>query len=337
MHAQDVIMKKYIKNGFLHGLSLFVLVWSIAATASVSVAAPAPVMTQVPGYYRMKLADFEITALYDGSTAIGANLLKGISEKDIQSLLARMFIEKTDGVQTAVNAYLVNSGEELVLVDTGAGKCFGPGLGIIGDNIRAAGYQPEQITTVLLTHLHGDHACGLRNDNGEKAFPNARVLVSKAEADFWLSEAVAAKAPKEAQPFFQMSRESVAPYVAEGMFETYDASDESILPRMEVIPLAGHTPGHTGYLFRSQGKSLLVWGDIIHNHAVQFPRPEVTIEFDVDGAQAAASRKRILARAAEEKLWIAGAHLPFPGLGHVRAEGEGKGYSWVPVEYGPVR
>lgn len=93
--------------------------------------------------------------------------------------------------------------------------------------------------------------------------------------------------------------------------------------------------GHAGYLFSSAEQQLLVWGDLVHSHAVQFARPEVTIEFDIDNKRAIASRKRVFADVARKKLWVAGAHLPFPGIGHVRAER--KGYAWVPVEYAPLR
>lgn len=286
--------------------------------------------TQVPGYYRMMLGQFEVTALYDGSVPLETTTLHGINAKDIQSMLDAMFVDSSKGMQTAVNSYLINTGQNLVLVDSGAGLCFGPGLGAINDNIIAAGYQNSQIDTVLLTHLHGDHACGLIDKDGKALFPNADVYAAKGEADFWLSEEVAAKAPAEAQPFFKMSRDSVAPYVATNHLKTYNNGD-TLLPGLKIVPTPGHTPGHTGYLFSSDDQSLLLWGDIVHNYVIQLPRPEVSFEFDVDEKQAIATRKKVLADAAKNRLWIGGAHLPFPGLGHVRAEKTG--YSWVPVAY----
>lgn len=288
---------------------------------------------QAPGYYHMALGDLEITALYDGYVNIDRNLLTGANAQEIQSLLARMFLAKTDGMQTAVNAYIVQTGGRLVLIDAGGAKTLGPTLGAILDNIRAAGYEPAQIDTVLLTHLHPDHAGGLLTPDGKAAFPNAEVRVSKTEADFWLSEAVAVQAPEDFQPFFKMARDAVAPYIAAGKFKIYD-SGEMLLPGVVVVPAPGHTPGHTGYLFSSDDHSLLVWGDVVHSYATQFARPEIAIEFDTNKAQAVATRKRIFAEAAEQQLWVAGAHLPFPGIGHVRAESDG--YAWVPIEYGPL-
>ncbi|WP_232785361.1 MULTISPECIES: MBL fold metallo-hydrolase [unclassified Serratia (in: enterobacteria)] len=207
-----------------------------------------------------------------------------------------------------------------------------PTLGAIKSNLRAAGYQPEQVDTILLTHLHPDHACGV-SDQGKAAFPNATVYASKADGDYWLSKEVALKAPKDAQPMFKMVQDAVAPYAEQGKLKLYSPG-EQLLPGLEVIATPGHTPGHTSYLFSSGGQKLLLWGDIVHSHSLQFAEPEVAVDFDTDSKQAIATRQKVFADAAKNKLWVGGAHLPFPGLGHVRVEG--KGYAWVPVEYAPV-
>lgn len=298
-------------------------------------APPAQQKTQVPGYYRMMVGQLEVTALYDGYIDLDPKVLKYTSAREVQSLLARMFVASTPGMQTAVNAYLVHTGTQLVLVDTGAAACFGPTLGGIVPNLRAAGYSPEQVDAVLLTHLHGDHACGLVAD-GKPVFPNATVYADQADADYWLSESVAAAAPEGAQAFFAMARNAVAPYQAANRFRTFrGASGESPVPGVQPVPTPGHTPGHTGYLFTAGKDNLLLWGDIVHSHATQFRRPNIAIEFDVDSQQAVQTRKRVLADAARNKLWVGGAHLPFPGLGHVRRDQVG--YTWVPVEFGPIR
>ena len=300
----------------------------------VHAAAPAQQKTQGPGFYRMAVGEFVVTALYDGYIDLDRKLLKGATAADLQRLLARAAAASTPSVQTAVNAFLVDTGRQLILVDAGSAKCFGPTLGSIGENLRAAGYEPAQVDAVLLTHLHPDHACGLAGADGQAVFPNAQVLVARPEADFWLSEQRAAQAPQANRPFFDMARASVAPYASAGRLKTYRAG-EALVPGVRAVESHGHTPGHVSYLFESGKDRLLVWGDIVHSHAVQFARPEVTIEFDVDGKQAIASRRRLLADAVRDGWWVAGAHLPFPGIGHVRAES--RGYAWVPLEYGPIR
>jgi glyoxylase-like metal-dependent hydrolase (beta-lactamase superfamily II) len=294
--------------------------------------APAQQQTQAPGFYRMMLGNLEVTALYDGYVNLDAKLFHGVSEPDMQKLFARMFTDSQSGIQTAVNAFLVNTGTHLVLVDAGTSQCFGPTLGAIKNNLRAAGYQPEQVDMILLTHLHPDHACGI-TDQGKAAFPNATVYASKADGDYWLSKEIALKAPKDAQPMFKMAQDAVAPYAEQGKLKLYRPG-EKLLPGLEVIATPGHTPGHTSYLFSSGGQKLLLWGDIVHSHSLQFAKPEVAVDFDTDSKQAIATRQKVFADAAENKLWVGGAHLPFPGLGHVRVEG--KGYAWVPVEYAPV-
>lgn len=302
--------------------------------ASALAAPPAQIKTQVPGYYRLGLGSFEVTALYDGFVDLHVGLLKGMGVEQIQSLLARMFLEHTDGVQTAVNAYLVHTGERLILVDAGSAACFGPTLGQVVANIRAAGYAPEAVDTVLLTHLHPDHVCGLLSADGSVAFPNATVWAAQEDVDYWLSEAVAEAAPEGNRPFFTMARQAVEPYQAAGRFRSFGRND-ALLPGVTVVPTPGHTPGHTSYLFDSGGQKLLVWGDVVHSHSVQFRHPEVALEFDTDQDAAISTRRAVFARAVEEGWRIAGAHLPFPGLGRMRAEAEG--FAWVPAEFGPIR
>lgn len=302
--------------------------------AAAAVQPPAQQDTQVPGYYRLVLDGLEATALYDGYVALDPKLLNGASEKDIQALIAKMFVPTdASGVQTAVNGFLINTGANLILIDAGGASCFGPTLGNIPANLQAAGYNVNQVDAVLLTHLHGDHACGITSANGKPIFPNATVYAAKEEAAFWLNADIAAQAPDALQPFFKLAQDAVAPYVASGRFKKFNAGEE-VLPGVKSHPLPGHTPGHGGYLFSTDEGQLLVWGDIVHSHSVQFAHPEVSIEFDVDPKQAIDTRREVLAQASDEALWIAGAHLPFPGLGHVRQDDAG--YAWVPVEFSPI-
>lgn len=131
------------------------------------------VQTQVPGYYRTQLGQFEITALYDGDIELDTKLLRNTSAAELQALLSHLFVGNPK-MQTAVNAYLINTGSHLVLIDTGAAKLFGPALGYVLQNMKASGYEPAQVDTVIVTHLHGDHVGGLNDASGQPLFPKAR-------------------------------------------------------------------------------------------------------------------------------------------------------------------
>ncbi|MDQ2819645.1 MAG: MBL fold metallo-hydrolase [Pseudomonadota bacterium] len=289
---------------------------------------------QVPGYFSMQFGSFDVTALYDGHVDIDAGLLKGASTPMIDAALGSAFQARSAPLQTAVNGYLVRTAAHLILVDTGTAKLFGNHLGYLLANLRSSGYQPEDIDTILLTHLHPDHAGGLLTPNGITAFPNAQVFVPKADADYWLSLKAQADASKDKQALFDMSRAAVAPYRAAGRLTIFTPG-QSLREGVRAVPAPGHTPGHTAYLFSSDRQNLLVWGDIIHNAAVQFPHPEVSIEFDWDQPGAVTTRRALLSQAASRGWWVAGAHLPFPGMGRIQA-GKDNVYRWVPTEYRPV-
>lgn len=291
------------------------------------------VQTQVPGYYRHQLGQFEITALYDGAIELNTQLLKNTTASDLNRLLSRKFVGNPK-MQTAVNAYLINTGAHLVLVDTGAAKLFGPSLGYLLQNMKAAGYEPTQVDMVLITHLHPDHIGGLVNAGGQPLFPKARIMVSRMDNDFWLSQKVADGAPKKDQQYFKMARDIAAPYLASGRWKTF-TEGSVLVPGIQAVKAHGHTPGHTAYAVESEGQKLLIWGDLVHAHAVQFAKPGVSIEFDIDQKQAIATRRGIMKAMAASKSLVAGMHLPFPGMGHVRADGKGR-YTWVPIEFGPL-
>ena len=287
--------------------------------------------TQPPGYYRIMLGDFEITALSDGTIPLPMDtLLTNTSPGKVQKALDRWYLKEP--VDTSVNAYLINTGAKLILVDAGAGVLFGPTVGKLANNLQAAGYRPEQVDEVYITHMHGDHVGGLMA--GDKlAFPNATVRADKHDADFWLSQANMDAAPKDAKDFFKGAMASINPYIAAGKFKTFDG-DTDLVPGIKAMASPGHTPGHITYIVESKGEKLALWGDLMHVAAVQFAEPSVTIKFDTDPKSAAAQRKRAYADAARRGYWVAAAHLAFPGIGHVRTEG--KAYAWVPANYAPL-
>lgn len=284
--------------------------------------------TSAPGYFRFMLGQFEATALSDGTLQLPiADILTNMTPDEAKQALARSFLASP--LETSVNAYLINTGDKLVLIDTGASDLFGPTLGKLSANLVASGYSADQVDEVYLTHMHPDHVGGLLV-SGVAAFPNAIVRAERREADYWLSEKNLEVAPEASKQFFTGPIKSLQPYVDAGRLKPFDG-DTQLLPGIKAIVTQGHTPGHSMYQIESQSQKLLLWGDMVHVAAIQFDRPDVTIQYDSDTNVAAEQRKKYFAEAAAQGYLIGGAHIPFPGLGHVRADGTA--YTFVPINY----
>lgn len=267
---------------------------------------------QAPGFYRAKLGDFDITVLSDGVAAREVDTILS-NPALVRAKLAASHLH--GALPLSINVYLINTGKQLVMVDTGAGELFGKDSGHLLASLAAAGVKPEQVDVILLTHIHGDHSGGL-SIGGKPLFRNATVYVDRKEADYWLPQAV----PKA----------TVGPYADAGRLKYLPASGE-VLPGITARALPGHTPGHTGYLVQSRGKRMLFWGDTVHVAEVQFDHPEVTIEYDVDQPAAAAARRALLDEVAATDGVVASPHISFPGVGHLRKDGNG--YRWIALPY----
>ncbi|XUV80593.1 MBL fold metallo-hydrolase [Enterobacter sp. TMH.L2] len=310
--------------------TFLMLLTLLGGTISVSVLATPQAITQQqsPGYYRMMLGDWQITAVSDGTVVVPLDkLLTHITPQKLRERMAEDAM--TPAAETSINAFVINTGRELILVDTGAGELFGSAGGHLLENLRAAGIAPEDISLVLLTHIHADHSGGVEY-RGKPAFPNARVRVEQKDVDFWLNPAHLSDVEPGQRHTFAESERSLRPVIDAGKLTTFHAPTE-ILPGIEAIPAAGHTPGSVIYRVSRGGQNMLMWGDIIHAKAVQMPDPEVAIHFDVNQQQAVATREKVLKLAAQEGDWVAAAHIAFPGIGHVKQEG--KAWRWVPVNY----
>ncbi|NTX04473.1 MBL fold metallo-hydrolase [Myxococcus sp. CA040A] len=307
-------------------LTLLVMATASLLPAAAHAAAP-QVRTQAPGFYRMMLGDFEVTALSDGTVPQTVrDVATHTTPEQVKDLLARDHLE--DPVELSINAFLINTGTALVLVDTGVGGFFGPGVGgQLQQSLQAAGYQPEQIDVVLLTHIHSDHSGGLMSGT-RRAFPNAILQVHAREADFWLGRE---KARGQVDPkYFEEARAMVEPYRVAGKLKTFGGGD-SIVPGIRVMPTAGHTPGHSSYIIESRRQRLVLFGDLMHFGSVQLREPSVTVAYDVDDRAAAAQRARTFAEAAQRGDLLGLSHMPFPGLGRLGAEG--RSYRWIPANY----
>lgn len=307
---------------FLRSLAL-----ALALAAAARAEAPM-VKTQAPGFYRMPLGVFEVTALSDGTAPLAAHeVLRGIPPDAVRAALAKVAL--TSPVETSFNAYLVNTGPKLVLVDTGSGTSLGPSLGHLRENLIASGYRPEQVDEIYLTHLHVDHAGGLVA-GGERAFPNAVVRVDRHDVDYWLSDANRDAAPEAMKMFFEGARGALTPYREAGRLATFDG-DTELVPGVRAVASRGHTPGHSVIVAESGGERIVFFGDLMHVAAVQFPHPDVTVMYDVDGPAAAAQRRKFFADVAERGALAGISHVSFPGIGRLRAAGDG--YEFIPVNY----
>ncbi|HEX7842748.1 MAG TPA: MBL fold metallo-hydrolase [Kofleriaceae bacterium] len=281
------------------------------------------------GWFRMHVGDFEVTALSDGTAELPMDqLLTGTTPDKVKKALSAEFLKAP--VETSVNAFLVNTGTKLVLIDAGAANLFGPTLGKFLASLKASGYQPEQVDEIYITHMHADHVGGLTA--GDKAvFPNAVVRAAKAEGDFWLTQANMDKAPAQMKDFFKGAMASLKPYTASGKFKPIEGADVELVPGVHALAAFGHTPGHTIYAIESKGEKMVFCGDLMHVASVQFPDPSVTIQFDSDSKAAMPQRKKLYADAVAKGYFLAFSHVSFPGIGHVRKEGAG--YEWIPANY----
>jgi glyoxylase-like metal-dependent hydrolase (beta-lactamase superfamily II) len=299
----------------------------LACAAAAHAAAPL-LKGQTPGWYRMLLGQFEITAISDGTVDLPVDqLLTNTTPAQVQAALAKEYGKLP--VETSINAYLVNTGDKLVLIDTGAAQLFGPTLGRLLENLKASGYRPEQVDEIYITHMHPDHIGGLLDGN-QPAFPNAIVRADQREAAFWLSSAKADSSPDRIKPYFKGAMAALEPYVKAGKFVPFDGPSQ-LVPGVRAVATYGHTAGHSVYVIESMGEKMVVLGDLMHVGAVQFPDPKVTILFDEDSKAAMPQRLRAFDDAARGGYFLAVAHVSFPGIGKLRRDG--KGYRWIPVNY----
>lgn len=304
----------------------FMLLLALAAAANATAADKLP---EPPGWYRTQIGSFTVTALWDGTLDMPVDkVFKHPSPAQLKALLARAYLPTT--MPLSVNAFVVDTGTRVVMIDTGTGasRMFGDRLGKVQSNLRAAGYTPEQVDEIYITHMHTDHVGGLTVD-GKAVFPNAIVRADVREAGYWLSREKMAARPDDKEDF-ESAMAMLEPYVKSGRLKPFDGRTE-LIPGVHARPAYGHTPGHTVYEVQSDGEKLVLWGDLMHVAAVQFPLPAATVAFDAMPAQSAANRAQVYREAARGGAWIAAAHIGFPGIGKIRADEKGGGYTWVPM------
>lgn len=305
---------------------------AVAAAGSVSVIAPAAAAAPkagkpLAGAMRRKVGDIEVTALLDGYLDISKELIVGYEEGEGARLRDAALIDG-EQLRAPVSAYLVNTGDKLVLVDAGTSNALGPTMGHLLEPLAAAGVTTDQIDAVLISHMHPDHIFGVLDGNGEKVFKNAELILPEVDKAFWYDDANLNAAPEGVKGFFLGARKAADAYADR---QSLFADKQEILPGVRAMALPGHTPGHTGFVLDSNGETLILSGDIVHAAAYQFANPDWAIAFDVDNATAIETRKKFFDMAASERVLFAGAHIPFPGFGRVARDGEA--YRFVAADW----
>jgi glyoxylase-like metal-dependent hydrolase (beta-lactamase superfamily II) len=294
--------------------------------------ARAPMLnTQAPAFYRFKLGAFELTVVSDGPLGLGAandGIFTGVSKADFTKILNDNYLP-SDSVEMDQNVLVVNTGDRLVLIDTGDGgsKMFGPKSGRLLANLKAAGIDPKDIDVVALTHAHPDHCWALMAADGTPNFPNAQIALSQADFDFWTDESKAQGDMMKA--LIGGTRRHLLPNRGRMIFI---ADAQEVVPGIRAMAAPGHTVGHTVFVVASGGKTLVNTGDVAHHHIVSMQNPRAAFAYDTDGAQGVASRLKVLDMLAADRTPFVSYHFPWPGLGYVAKQGEAYRYVAAPMQ-----
>jgi len=280
-----------------------------------------------PHIYRFKLGSFEITTILEGQIQRdGPHPIFGNDQtpETAQAYAAQHNLPK-EMMEHSFTCSMVNTGDKLVLIDTGFGAMMrGKGAGMLRERLVEAGYAPEDVDIVAITHGHPDHIAGLLED-GAPAYPNAEYVFGQVEYEFWRDNEIV---PEQRADNRELFMKVAAPFAEQGRL--INPGDE-VTPGITAVESYGHSAGHLCYMVESDGQKLLIWGDITNHYIMSLQKPQWKVAFDDFSDQANATRERILEMVASENLWAVGFHMPFPSVGRVEKTSES--YRWVPASY----
>jgi glyoxylase-like metal-dependent hydrolase (beta-lactamase superfamily II) len=290
-----------------------------------------PASQQAPGFYRYKVGDMELTALHDGWAPRNLEgFIRNAELSDVRKAAEEAFLPASV-IENSFTPLLVRSGGKTIMLDTGNGDAGAPTTGTTRANLRAAGFDPARVDIVVISHFHGDHINGLRLRDGTAVYPNAEVMVPAGEWAFWMDDARMNQAPDAMKPAFQNVRRVFGPMAKD--VKPFEWNKE-VAPGITAVDASGHSPGHTAFVLQSAGKSLTHVVDAINHPAFFVRHPDWSPGFDMDADKARTTRRRLLDMAAAERMQLAFYHAPFPGIGHVRKDGNG--FAFVPTPWSPV-
>src|ERR1700757_4521471 len=279
--------------------------------------------TQPASFYRFPLGDAEITVVSDGQLPLGPpkGTFVGVPDDDVKKMLTDNFLS-AENVVLEQNSPIVNTGDKLILFDTGMGtaKNFGPTTGRQQKSMMEAGIKPEDIDAVVFSHAHIDHIGGVVDASGKVLFPNAQYYIAQSDYDYWTDEG---KMGSPLKDFVIHARKNLLP-VRDRLVFFKDG--EAFLPGVQALGAPGHTVGHTMFMITSGGKSFAFLGDLTHHQILLMEKPRMEFSYDTDPKQAAASRVKMLDMLAANKIPVMSYHYPWPGYGHVVKTGEGFHY-----------
>ncbi|GGF69292.1 Glyoxylase, beta-lactamase superfamily II [Mameliella alba] len=279
-----------------------------------------------PAHFRFQLGEAVLTVVSDGHLEIPANGLGVNADPEQVKAFLESYFLSTETNYSHTNHLVIELGEAKVLVDVGSGNRFLPTAGKLMENLGAAGIDASEITHVVITHAHPDHVWGIRDDFDEAILPDAQFFIGGTERDFWLQDGLVNSVPTEMQQFVVGAVNSLN---VDGAEWTVVDDEAEIAPGIRVIDTPGHTIGHMSVVVESGGKQLIALGDSMNHAWMSTVRPEWVSNFDMDGEQTVATRKRLLDMAATDRMAVLGYHFPFPGVGHIAAEGDA--YRFVPA------
>jgi glyoxylase-like metal-dependent hydrolase (beta-lactamase superfamily II) len=266
------------------------------------------------------VGSLKVVALRDGELFLPSGALVNLSEQDLKTISND---ENSRLAYSNVNAYLIQSKDQNLLIDSGCRDLFGPTCGFVQEALKEVGLVPSDITDIFLTHLHPDHIAGTINTDGTAVFENATLKVLDKEYNFWSSQDFDETEVNGAD-WANLAKAVLNAY--KDCLETL-SFDSDIASGVSSVSIPGHTPGHSGFRVDDGNESLIQMGDILHVPNLQLINPNVATVFDIDPEAALKSRKGVLDMVSTDKMLCTSGHMLDQKFGYL--EKNGTGYNFI--------